>query len=272
MKCREVLELLPRHFDGEVEAPRAAEVDAHVRSCSSCAGALEALRRGEEAVRALPDQGADPSHLEALERDILRAVRSASAGAPGPAADVKPRAAGLWADRPRAGIAIAASAAAALALVLALGFALGGRKGPPVAPSPAKRGASDAAGGSNGRVEASAARKAGLASTGQPDEKIYILLDAAEDKVREIRALAGEGKQAELASAAESYCRIVGEGILSTLDAGSAEGEEFEGPTRLWRQASKTHCKVFEESVCAVSGEARTALETAIGLCHRDAE
>lgn len=54
MTCREAQQLLSAHIDGEVEATRAAEVEAHLGACFACREELAALRRTSRLLRALP--------------------------------------------------------------------------------------------------------------------------------------------------------------------------------------------------------------------------
>jgi anti-sigma factor RsiW len=55
IRCEECRLLLSLLIDGELQYGRVAEVDAHVRSCPSCAGYLGELRALDEALDNIPE-------------------------------------------------------------------------------------------------------------------------------------------------------------------------------------------------------------------------
>ncbi len=68
MTCHEVEQLDDAYLDGEIDADRAAAIDAHVASCAACAERHERRRGLSEAVRALPYHRAPPSLVARVAR------------------------------------------------------------------------------------------------------------------------------------------------------------------------------------------------------------
>lgn len=93
MTCRETLRV-QAYFDGEVDAPSAAEIERHLESCAECRAALDDLERSRSGLRRdFEGIAASP----ALRARILRALDEESGSKAGP---VRQPARSLWRSRP----------------------------------------------------------------------------------------------------------------------------------------------------------------------------
>lgn len=68
------VELISAYADGELPPARAAEVEAHLATCTECARELALIRTMGEAVRANMSREADRSVWERVDRRITRPV------------------------------------------------------------------------------------------------------------------------------------------------------------------------------------------------------
>jgi hypothetical protein len=112
------------------------------------------------------------------------------------------------------------------------------------------------------------ALKVDLAGTESEDDTLFVMLDAANEKVLRIAELAEQGEEADIPALAESYCRIVSQSLLA-LGGGSGDAED-PGTTssRAWRLACQTHVDVLSRTLETVGGEAHTSVRKAIALCE----
>jgi anti-sigma factor RsiW len=109
-RCGSCAEDLSAYLDDELDAPRFAEVHAHLASCADCRARLDALRRVDAELAALPAPTASADLRHRL------AVRLDAEAAP-PRRVRPPRRRHRW----TIGAGIASAAAAALVLYLAVG-------------------------------------------------------------------------------------------------------------------------------------------------------
>jgi anti-sigma factor RsiW len=77
MNCVSIQERLSAFFDGELPAEELKEIEAHLKTCTACQGALEGLRRVGEAL----DRQLVPGMPEGL---LGRIMEKAHAGSPSP--------------------------------------------------------------------------------------------------------------------------------------------------------------------------------------------
>jgi anti-sigma factor RsiW len=74
LNCNEVLPLLPAYLQGDLDAARAAEFDAHFRTCGSCMQELERQAEVDARVRAaVLSEPIDTANLDRLIRENLSA-------------------------------------------------------------------------------------------------------------------------------------------------------------------------------------------------------
>jgi Putative zinc-finger len=74
VKCSDILELLPVYIDGDLDAERAAEFDAHLKTCPSCLEELERQAQVDARVRgAVLSEQIDVTDLDRLIRENLYA-------------------------------------------------------------------------------------------------------------------------------------------------------------------------------------------------------
>ena len=98
-------------LDGQLDAPRAGEVQAHAESCRDCARRLGALRAVDGELRDLAAAPADPVRIDALRSALASRLREDAGGlAQAPVARRAPPRRRRW----LAPVALAASAAALL--------------------------------------------------------------------------------------------------------------------------------------------------------------
>ena len=72
MSCAKPLELIHAHLDGELDVVRSLEIEEHLRECTTCAGAYEALRSLRSA---LPVQELSFKAPPSLHKRIRKALR-----------------------------------------------------------------------------------------------------------------------------------------------------------------------------------------------------
>jgi hypothetical protein len=77
MKCLEARPLLSLYFDGELDAPQRAQVEAHLRACAACAARLDDYAQLSREIRALPRLPA-PAQLRAGVMEQVSAGRPAT--------------------------------------------------------------------------------------------------------------------------------------------------------------------------------------------------
>lgn len=104
-------------LDGELAPEREAELRAHVDRCARCQARLEALRRVDASLAALPTPPV-ANDLRARLQARIDAERSPVAAPPGRVAPRRPR---RWQSAPAISAAVAAAAAIALYLALSPG-------------------------------------------------------------------------------------------------------------------------------------------------------
>jgi anti-sigma factor RsiW len=78
MSCDRFVEDLSAWIDGELPAGRAAEVAAHVAACAACGAQVAALRRADDALRAIPLRELPPDALTKVLRRSARGRAPAS--------------------------------------------------------------------------------------------------------------------------------------------------------------------------------------------------
>ncbi|HBK86699.1 MAG TPA: hypothetical protein DDZ53_11790 [Firmicutes bacterium] len=61
MNCKDVVELLPLFLDAELEPNLAADVEAHLATCSSCQQLLQDFKREQQILRSLPSVEPPPA-------------------------------------------------------------------------------------------------------------------------------------------------------------------------------------------------------------------
>jgi RNA polymerase sigma-70 factor (ECF subfamily) len=69
-RCPDVVALLSRHLEGELDATVCSRMEAHVASCPACAGRCDGLRRSLAACRALGRAPVPPPLRAALRRAV----------------------------------------------------------------------------------------------------------------------------------------------------------------------------------------------------------
>jgi anti-sigma factor RsiW len=72
MTCREIVERLSDHVDGEVGAELRRAIEAHGGDCPPCRAFLRTLRATVRMVRRLPREPLAPSFQKALVRALRR--------------------------------------------------------------------------------------------------------------------------------------------------------------------------------------------------------
>jgi len=82
MNCEEALQLLPVYGDGELELPRALELERHVESCAACAAALRSQRALSRAVRSAPYHRAPDALRARLRAQLPLPAETPTAAAP----------------------------------------------------------------------------------------------------------------------------------------------------------------------------------------------
>lgn len=68
--CPDVVALLSRHLEGDLDASVCSRMEAHVAACPACAGRCDGLRRSLAACRALGQQPVPPPLRAALRRAV----------------------------------------------------------------------------------------------------------------------------------------------------------------------------------------------------------
>src|SRR4051794_7753116 len=101
MNCRQFDSRLDCYLDGEIDAPRRAQMDGHAAGCPACRAQMEALRQAEHALRVPEFHAAPPGMLGEFHRRLDHTSR-------------RPALAWPWA----AGTALAAAAALAAFVML----------------------------------------------------------------------------------------------------------------------------------------------------------
>jgi anti-sigma factor RsiW len=94
MKCNDIRELAPLYVCGELDAARAAEFDAHLKTCSSCMQEIEEQARVDARLRkALLAEDLDVSRVNRRVRELMAAepLESVSAAAASPSLKVMPK-------------------------------------------------------------------------------------------------------------------------------------------------------------------------------------
>src|SRR5438067_7166030 len=117
MNCRHFDSRLDAYLDGELDAPRRAELEGHASGCPACRAQMEALRQAEHALRGPEFHAAPPGMLTEFHRRL--------AGRPAR------RPAFAWRLRLGAAAGTALAAAAALAAFALLSHTPSGTKSTP---------------------------------------------------------------------------------------------------------------------------------------------
>jgi len=114
MDCREVAELAPLYLTGEIDAARAAAMDAHLQSCPPCLRELERLARSDlrfrdavlsgklrptQVIQRVRERIANGSGSTSLRRSLLRTPLRRVAAFAGSAVALVVLAAGFWLGR-----------------------------------------------------------------------------------------------------------------------------------------------------------------------------
>jgi anti-sigma factor RsiW len=109
MSCVRFAADLSAWIDRELSAPRAAAVAEHVAGCADCGAQVDALRRADGELRAIPLRELKPGAYAELRQRTLRGARAEARKAP------------AWRVRWLGGAAGASAAAAAAGVALYLG-------------------------------------------------------------------------------------------------------------------------------------------------------
>lgn len=113
MNCRDIIRLAPLYITGELEGARAADFDAHLRTCSSCMEEVERQARLDARLReVILAQETDVTEVDRRVRGLI-------------AAEAKGHKLPVLEPRWRRGMAVALSSAAALLLIVVAYHSLG---------------------------------------------------------------------------------------------------------------------------------------------------
>ena len=75
LACRELVELLGDHFDGQLDAATSANVEQHLLGCGDCGRYADQLRQTLALTRSLAVEESGQSGLEALLVELRRRTR-----------------------------------------------------------------------------------------------------------------------------------------------------------------------------------------------------
>ncbi len=70
MRCRKILELLPKFIENDFSTEEAASVWAHLGECDACRGEYESMTRLVETLENLPPMAVPASFKEAVMRAL----------------------------------------------------------------------------------------------------------------------------------------------------------------------------------------------------------